>query len=145
MQKTTWTTDNTIERKWHLVDVKDQILGRAATRIASLLIGKGKVEATSNGDFGDYVVVINSAKANLSRGKEVKKMYQSHTSHPGGFKEIRYDKLMIKDPTAPLRMAVEKMLPSNKLRDARMLRLFVYADANHKQEAQQPVPYKLEK
>jgi large subunit ribosomal protein L13 len=145
MQKTTWTTDNTIERKWHLVDVKDQILGRAATRIASLLIGKGKVEATSNGDFGDYVVVINSAKANLSRGKEVKKMYQSHTSHPGGFKEIRYDKLMIKDPTAPLRMAVEKMLPSNKLRDARMLRLFVYADENHKQEAQQPVPYKLEK
>lgn len=143
MQKTTWTNKENVDRKWHLIDVKDQILGRVATKIASLLIGKGKVEAVPNVDFGDYVVVINSAKMNLSRNKEVKKMYYSHTTHPGGFKEIRYDKLMKKDPTAPLKMAVEKMLPGNKLRDARMLRLFVYADENHQQAAQQPVPYKL--
>jgi large subunit ribosomal protein L13 len=143
MQKTTWTNKEKIERKWYLIDAKDQILGRTATKIASLLLGKGKVEAVPNEDFGDYVVVINSAKINLSRRKEVKKMYYSHTTHPGGFSEIRYDKLLQKDPTAPLRMAVEKMLPSNKLRDARMLRLFIYSDENHQQAAQKPEPYKL--
>jgi large subunit ribosomal protein L13 len=143
MQKTTWKNNEYVNRKWHLVDVKDQILGRAATKIAALLLGKGKVEAVPNVDFGDYVVVINSAKANLSRRKEVKKMYYHHTGRPDGFSEIRYDKLMQKDPTAPLKMAVEKMLPGNKLRTGRMLRLFVYADEKHQQAAQQPVPYKL--
>ncbi len=143
MNKTTWTKKEQIERKWHLVDVKDQILGRSATKIASLLIGKGKVNAVPNLDCGDYVVVINSAKVNLSRNKEGKKMYYSHTGFPGGFKEITFEKLIEKDPTAPIKKAVERMLPDTKLRKSMMLRLFVYADENHKHEAQKPVSYNL--
>ncbi len=143
MVKTTWTNKNDIKREWHLVDVSDKVLGRAATKIAALLIGKGKVNQSPNLDCGDYVVVINSSKVALTRNKEVKKMYYSHTGFPGGFKELRFDKLMEKDPTAPIKMAVSKMLPMNKLRDGMLLRLFVYADGNHKHEAQKPQEYKL--
>ena len=143
MQNTTWTKQSEVQRNWHLVDAKDQVLGRLATEVASLLIGKHKVNQVPNIDNGDAVVVINSAKVKLTRGKETKKMYYSHTGFPGGFKEIRFDKLMEKDPTAAVRMAVEKMLPKNKLRPTMVTRLFVYADENHKQAAQNPKEYKL--
>ncbi|MBI2357148.1 50S ribosomal protein L13 [Candidatus Dojkabacteria bacterium] len=143
MQKTKWTKKDEIVRVWHLVDAKDQILGKVATKVASLLIGKGKVNQVPNIDCGDYVVVINSADIKLTRNKEVKKMYYSHTGFPGGFKELRFDKLLEKDPTAPVRMAVEKMLPKNKLRALMEKRLYVYPDANHKHEAQGPKPINL--
>ncbi len=139
MQKTTYIKKSEITRKWYLIDASNKVLGRIATEIASLLIGKKKVELTNGVDVGDYVVVINASKIELTRGKETKKMYYSHTTHPGGFKEIRYDKLVAKDPTAPLLMAVTKMIPKNKLRDNVLARLHIYADENHKHEAQQPV------
>lgn len=139
MQKTTYIKKSEITRKWYLIDASNKVLGRVATEIASLLIGKKKVEQTNGVDVGDFVVVINASKIELTRGKETKKMYYSHTTHPGGFKEIRYDKLVQKDPTAPLLMAVTKMIPKNKLRDNVLARLHIYADENHKHEAQQPV------
>lgn len=145
MQKTTWTKKENTQRNWHLVDVKDQILGRASTRIAALLIGKHKVDKSPNVDNGDYVIVINSAEIKLSRGKEKKKLYQTHTQFPGGFKEIRFDELMKKKPTKAMTKAIERMLPTNKLKADRMARLFVYADANHKHMGQAPKEYKLEK
>ena len=139
MQKTTYIKKSEITRKWYLIDASNKVLGRIATEIASLLIGKKKVELTNGVDVGDYVVVINASKIELTRGKETKKMYYSHTKHTGGFKEIRYDKLVSKDQTAPLLMAVTKMIPKNKLRDNVLARLHIYADENHKHEAQQPV------
>ena len=139
MQKTTYIKKSEITRKWYLIDASNKVLGRIATEIASLLIGKKKVELTNGVDVGDYVVVINASKIELTRGKETKKMYYSHTTHPGGFKEIRYDKLTSIDQTAPLLMAVTKMIPKNKLRDNVLARLHIYADENHKHEAQQPV------
>ncbi len=139
MQKTTYIKKENVKRTWYLVDASSKVLGRLATEVASLLLGKNKVEQTNGVDVGDYVVVVNASKIELTRGKEVKKMYYSHTTHPGGFKETRYDKLVQKDPTAPLRMAVSKMIPKNKLRDGVLSRLFIYADENHKHEAQQPV------
>jgi len=139
MQKTTYLNNKRIERKWHLVDADGKVLGRVATQIASLLIGKGKVEQTNGVDIVDHVVVINTNRIELTRGKETKKMYYSHTTFPGGFKEIRYDKLVDKDVTAPLRIAVSKMIPKNKLRDQILARLHIYADENHKHEAQRPV------
>lgn len=143
MQKTRWTKKEDIKREWFLVDAKGKILGDVASKVASLLIGKSKVNQVPNLDCGDFVVVINSAQIELTRNKDVKKMYYSHTGFPGGFKEIRYDKLLAKDPTAPIRMAIDKMLPKNKLRDGMLKRLHIYADANHKQEAQQPKPINL--
>ncbi len=141
--KTTWTKKEEINRKWYIVDVKDEILGRAATRIASLLIGKEKPEIVPNVDCGDFIIVINSDEIKLTRGKEKKKMYRRHTGYPGGLKEIRFDEQLKKDSTKIIDMAVKNMLPKNKLRDGRMSRLFVYKGGDHKHGAQKPVEYKL--
>src|SRR5690606_39154601 len=119
------------------------ILGRLATKVASLLIGKGKVNLVPNLDCGDYVVVINSEKIKLTRGKEQKKMYYSHSGYPGGFRETVYTDVVKNDATKPLELAVKRMLPNNKHKATMMARLFVYADDAHKQQAQNPVEIKL--
>lgn len=141
--KTQWTKKEDIERKWYVVDVKDQILGRAATQIASLLIGKNKPEIVPNVDCGDFVIVLNSDEIKLTRGKEKKKMYRRHSGYPGALKEIRFDEQLKKDSTKIIDLAVKNMLPKNKLRDGRMSRLFVYKGSEHKHEAQKPQEYKL--
>ena len=141
--KTDWTKNTDIERKWHIVDAKDQILGRLATKIASLLIGKGKVNIVPNVDCGDYVIVLNSDSVKLTRGKESKKIYYKHTGYPGGLNEIVFNDQMKKDSRKVIELAVKSMLPKNKLRDGRMNRLFVYKQGEHKHEAQGPKEYKL--
>lgn len=141
--KTTWTKEKDVKRDWYIIDAKDQILGRLATRIAALLIGKSKVNMVPNLDCGDYVVVINSAKIKLTRGKESTKMYYSHSGFPGGFKELTFNQVMEKDATKPIIQAVKRMLPQNKLKDPRMARLFVSVDENHTHEAQKPTPIKF--
>jgi large subunit ribosomal protein L13 len=141
--KTDWTKKEDIERKWYVVDVKDQILGRVATQIASLLIGKAKPEIVPNVDCGDFVIVLNSDDIKLTRGKEKKKFYRRHTGYPGGLKEIRFDEQLKKDSTKIINLAVKNMLPQNKLKDGRMSRLFVYKGSEHKNTAQKPVEYKL--
>lgn len=141
--KTPWTKKEAIERKWYVVDVKDQILGRAATKVASLLIGKAKVETVPNEDCGDYVIVLNSDDIKLTRGKELKKEYNSHSGYPGGLKTVRFDEQLKKDSTKIIREAVSKMLPQNKHVDPRLARLFIYKGAEHKQNGQKPVEIKF--
>ena len=141
--KTQWTKKEDIKRVWYVADVKDQILGRVATQIASLLIGKSKPEIVPSVDCGDFVVVINSDDVKLTRGKEKKKMYYSHSMFPGGLKETRFDSMMKRNSAKVIELAVKNMLPNNKLRDGRMTRLFVYKGSEHKHEAQKPVEYKL--
>lgn len=141
--KTTWTKKEDVKRDWYIIDVKDQILGRAATKIASILIGKGKPEIVPNVDSGDHVIVVNSDKVKLTRGKEKKKMYYSHSGYAGALKEIRFDKQMDKDSRKIIMAAVKNMLPQNKFKDKRKARLFIYKDANHKHEAQKPTEIKL--
>lgn len=141
--KTVWTKPEEVERVWHIVDVSGKVLGRSATQIAKLLMGKGKVSRVANVDCGDYVVVINSSEVELTRGKEGKKTYYRHSGYPGGFKEITFDKQMLKDPNFVIKAAVENMLPKNKLKENMITRLFVYSGSKHKHEAQKPVEYKL--
>ena len=141
--KTKWTKKEDIERKWYVIDAGDQILGRVATQIASLLIGKSKPEIVPNVDCGDFIIVLNSDKVKLTRGKEKKKFYRRHTGYPGGLKEIRFDEQMKRDSRRVIELAVKNMLPKNKLRDGRMNRLFVYKDGNHPHVAQKPSDYKL--
>jgi len=141
--KTTWTKSGDIERTWYVIDVKDRVLGRVATEIASLLIGKSKAEIVPNVDCGDYVIVINSDNVKLTGNKEQLKFYRRHSGYPGGFKEIRFDEQIKKDSTQVILSAVKNMLPKNKIRDIRMTRLFVYKDENHKHEGQKPKEYKL--
>jgi len=141
--KTPWLKENEIERKWYIVDVKGQILGRVATKIAALLMGKDKVVSVPNMDCGDNVIVINSKEVELTRGKELKKVYYRHSGYPGALKETRFDEMQKRKPNYIIEHAVKLMMPDNKLRPGRMARLHVYPGAEHKQTAQQPIEIKL--
>lgn len=125
-----------VEHKWHLVDVKGKVLGRIATDIATLLIGKNKPTYTPHIDAGDYVVVINAAEIEVTGKKKSDKIYYSHSGHPGGIKEINFEDLLAKFPTRVIEKAVYNMLPKNKLRQDRMMRLKIYAGTEHKHQSQ---------
>jgi large subunit ribosomal protein L13 len=120
-----------VERQWHVVDVDGKVLGRIVTEIAQLLIGKGKPTYTPHVDAGDYVVVINAAKVAVTRGKEDKKMYYSHSGYPGGLKQIVYKDLMANYPEKIITRAVKNMLPKNKFQKPRMARMKVFPTAEH--------------
>lgn len=120
-----------IKRHWNLVDLKDQILGRAATQIAYKLMGKSKPYYVSNLDCGDYVVVINAKEVNVTGRKRTSKMYQNYSGYPGGLKEINFSELQKKDPLRIINEAVAGMLPKNKIRSLLLKRLYVFSDENH--------------
>ena len=141
--KTKWTKPSEVKREWYVVDVKDQVLGRVATKIASLLIGKEKPEIVPDVDCGDNVIVINSDNVKLTRGKELNKMYYRHSMYPGGFKETTWQRQMEKDSTKIITDAVKNMLPNNKSRDARIARLYVYKNSVHKHGGQNPIEIKF--
>jgi len=132
-----------IERKWYVIDASEAPLGRVATRVATLLTGKGKPQFSQHIDCGDYVVVINAANLQVTGDKMEQKVYYRHSHFPGGLKETPLKKQMEKDPTAAIEHAVRGMLPVNKLRDERLKRLKVYADAEHKHDPQKPVTISL--
>jgi len=123
-----------IRRNWHLMDAKGQTLGRFASEIARLLIGKHKVDYSAHMDMGDNVVVINAKDIEVTGKKSEQKVYYSHSGFPGGLKEIKYKKLLKEDPTRIIKMAVNGMLPVNRLRKKRMTRLKVFAGSEHKYE-----------
>jgi large subunit ribosomal protein L13 len=127
-----------VKRTWYVVDASEAPLGRLATTIAQLLTGKGKPQFTKHIDCGDFVVVINAAKTVVTGDKLHKKVYYRHSSYPGNLKEATLEEKMAKDPTFAITHAVRGMLPVNKLRDARLQRLKVYAGSEHQHEAQQP-------
>jgi large subunit ribosomal protein L13 len=128
-----------VTRQWYVVDAGDAPLGRVATQVAKLLMGKNKPQFTKHIDCGDFVVVINANDTNVTGDKGEKKIYYKHSGHPSGLTETSFNEKMIKDPTFAITKAVRGMLPVNKLRDARLLRLKVYADADHKHAAQKPI------
>lgn len=134
-----------VTRQWYLVDASEASLGRLATQVAQLLTGKGKPMFTSHVDCGDYVVVINAANLVVTGNKPAAKTYYRHSGYPGGLTETTLQEQMEKDPTEVIIHAVRGMLPVNKLRDARLARLKVYADSQHQHSAQQPQPLSLKK
>lgn len=130
-QSTKPISAKTIDRKWHLIDVKGKIVGRVANEIAALLQGKGKVSYAPYLDNGDYVVVVNASSVKLSGSKMQDKVYARYSGYPGGLKQITAGELIQRNPTRIMKEAVSGMLPKNKLRDRRLARLFVFADENH--------------
>lgn len=130
-------------RKWYVIDAGDSPLGRVATHVAELLIGKCKPQFTKHIDVGDFVVIINAKDTYATGNKPNAKMYYHHSHYPGGLKEASLNEKMEKDPTFAITKAVRGMLPINKLRDERLKRLKVYADADHKHAPQQPVTISL--
>lgn len=141
--KTEWISQNDVTRDWYVVDVSDQVLGRVATKIATMLMGKSKTNYVPNIDCGDNVIVVNASKVKLTRGKETKKFYYTHSGFAGGLKVTRFDDMMRKNPEYIIRQAVKRMLPQNKLLDLRMARMHVYEGGEHNNQAQKPVEVKL--
>lgn len=127
-----------VTRSWYVVDAAEVPLGRLATQVATLLTGKGKPQFTQHIDCGDYVIVINAANLQVTGNRMQSKKYYHHSHYPGGLKETTLAEQMVKDPTHAIYHAVRGMLPVNKLRDGRLARLKIYADAEHNHTAQQP-------
>lgn len=127
-----------VTRKWYIIDASEASLGRVATQIASLLMGKDKPQFTKHIDCGDFVVVINAKDIVVTGNKMDKKIYYKHSNYPGGLKEATLSEKLISDPGFAITNAVRGMLPVNRLRDGRLLRLKVYAGSEHKHEAQKP-------
>ena len=131
--------------QWFVVDAAGQVLGRLATRVARVLIGKDKAEFTPYLDCGDHVVVINAGQIRLTGNKVEQKMYRHHSGYPGGLKEIPARRLKEQRPDVMVREAILGMLPKNKLRAHRAKKLRVYRDAKglERHVAQKPQPLAL--
>ena len=140
---TPFPSKKTIEREWHVVDAEGEVLGRLATRIATILMGKHKPGYTPFLDCGDHVVVVNADKIVLTGNKMNDKIYYRYTGYPGGIKEARARRVMREHPTRILESAVRGMDPKTKLGRQMLTKLRVYAGPDHPHEAQQPQPYNL--
>jgi large subunit ribosomal protein L13 len=136
MKKTQFFNNN--EREWLLIDAKDQVLGRLATRIARILQGKDKPTYTPNLLSGNKVVVINARHIRVTGKKREEKIYDKYSGYPGGRKTITLKRLMEKNATAPLAEAVRGMLPKNWIGKRMMRALKIYPEGTHTQTAQKP-------
>ncbi len=136
MNKTYSVKASEIQRNWHCVDATDQVLGKLATQVAQLLMGKHKPMFSKHMDTGDNVVVINAAKIKVTGNKMKDKLYYRHSGYPGGMKSIALGKLMETNPERVIEYAVKGMVPHNKLGAQMMKKLRVYAGAEHPHQSQ---------
>ena len=136
--KTISATPATIEKEWVVVDATDQVLGRLCAKVAKLLRGKYKTNYTPNMDCGDNVIIINADKCIMTGKKFTDRIYYSYTGYPGGQKDITPEKLLAKSPEKLIKKVVRGMLPKNRLGNAIIGNLHVYAGSEHPHEAQQP-------
>jgi len=132
-----------VTREWHVIDATDIVLGRLASQVANLLRGKHKPIFSSHVDTGDFVVVINAEKVALSGSKLQQKMDYRHSGFPGGLRATNYAELLATDPRRAIEKAVKGMLPHNKLSDAQISKLKVYAGPTHPHVAQNPKPFEI--
>lgn len=133
-----------VERKWYLIDAEDVVLGRLATKCATILRGKNKPQYTPHVDTGDFVVVINAEKIRVTGDKLLKKEYFHHSGHPGGLKSETLEEALAKHPERVIEHAVKGMLPKTTLGRAQGLKLKVYAGPEHPHAAQQPEKIEVE-
>jgi len=136
--RTVVASASNIERRWHVIDARDQVLGRVATLAAKLLQGKHKATYTPYIDTGDHVVVVNAGAVKLTGSKEQQKMYRRHSGYEGGLREERAAVVRKRQPARLVEEAVRGMLPKTKMGDAMYRKLKVYAKADHPHAAQQP-------
>ena len=141
--KTVSANKATANKEWLVVDADGQTLGRFASKVAMLIRGKYKPNYTPHVDCGDNVIVINADKIQLSGKKWTDKSYIRHTGYPGGQRSLTATEMFQKDPTRLVEKAVKGMLPKNKLGSALYRNLYVYAGAEHNQDAQQPKTFNL--
>ena len=143
--KTFMANNQTVERKWYVVDAEGVTLGRLSTVVASLLKGKGKPIYTPHVNCGDYVIIVNADKVVLTGKKWDDKKYYSHSEYNGGLRTYTAKELMDKFPTRMVEKAISGMLPHTKLGDQMRDQLFVYAGSEHKHQAQKPEAVVIER
>lgn len=141
--KTGFAKKENVERKWYVIDAKDQVLGRLAAEIARRLRGKHKPTYTPHIDTGDYIIVVNADKIRLTGNKLEQKIYYKHTGYPGGLKSITANKLLQRKPERVLEHAVKGMLPKNRLGRRMYKKMKVYTGPDHPHKAQQPEVFTL--
>ncbi len=141
--KTKSANSTTVDQKWYVIDAEGEIVGRLATRIASVLRGKHKPDFTPHVDTGDYVIVLNADKVRFTGDKLDDKEYQRYTGYPGGLRRRTAREMLAKRPDQVLELAVKGMLPKTKLGRAMIKKLFLYAGSAHPHAAQKPEPFKF--
>lgn len=132
-----------IQRKWHIIDAEDKVLGRLSTEVSKVLMGKHKPTYTPHMDTGDYVVIINAEKIKLTGNKRAQLEHVYHTLYPGGIKQIPYERLLETRPEKIIELAVKGMLPKNKIGRKMIKKLKVYKGSEHGHEAQMPEVYEI--
>jgi len=125
-----------IERQWHLVDASGKTLGRLASEVAIILLGKNKPTFSNNINVGDYVVVVNASKVKVTGKKDQQKVYYRHSNYPGGLRSVSYADMFKVNPERVVTFAVRGMIPRNRLGRQIMSRLKVYAGQDHPHAAQ---------
>ena len=133
-----------LEQRWHLIDASDQVVGRLAVQIATILRGKHRPEYTPHVDTGEFVIVVNAEKVRFTGKKMQTKTYHWYTRYPGGLKEVSARDVLATRPERILREAVRRMVPRNKLGRQQMTKLKIYAGPSHPHQAQQPQEFKVE-
>lgn len=141
--KTISANKNTVDQKWFVVDAEGEIVGRLASKIATVLRGKHKPDFTPHVDTGDYVIVVNADKVRFTGDKLNAKEYQAYSGYPGGLKRRTAKEMLEKRPHRVLELAVKGMLPKTKLGRAMIKKLFLYESASHPHTAQKPEPFKF--
>jgi large subunit ribosomal protein L13 len=136
--KTVSANAATVNKEWLIIDAKDEILGRLASKVALVLRGKHKADFTPHVDCGDNVIIINAEKIKLTGKKLTDKQYIRHTGYPGGQRFTTPEELLAKKPEAVIEKAVQGMIPRNRLGRAIFKNLYVYVGEDHKHEAQKP-------
>ena len=139
-RQTTFAKPGQIKPSWRLADAEGQVLGRLATRIATLLMGMHRPEYTPHVDGGDFVIVTNAAKVRLTGRKAEQKHKLRYSGYPGGLKAESYESLLVRRPERLIEDAVRRMLPKNRLGRRMFHKLKVYPGADHPHQAQQPKP-----
>lgn len=132
-----------IERRWHVIDATDVVLGRLATQAATLLRGKHKAIFAAHVDTGDFVIIINAEKVALTGSKREQKVAYRHSGYPGGLSAVGYTELLATNPERAVEKAIRGMIPKNTLGRQQLSKLKVYRGAEHPHAAQQPQPFTI--
>jgi large subunit ribosomal protein L13 len=141
--KTIFVKPLTVEKKWYLIDAEGKELGRVAVAAARILRGKNKPEYVPHQDLGDYVIIVNAAKAALTGNKYEDKKYYRHSNYPGGLTVESYAEMIVRKPTFPMEHAVKGMLPKGRLGNKLFTNMKVYAGETHPHAAQQPIKVEI--
>ncbi len=143
MMKSYMAKPNEFERKWYVIDAENKVLGRLATEVSTMLMGKNKPTYTPHIDTGDFIIIINADKIKLTGNKINQLNHTYHTGYPGGLKEIPYNKLIETKPEKIIELAVKGMLPKNKIGRQMIKKMKIYAGSEHNHQAQMPEVYEI--